>query len=568
MVQSAAVLDPQVSPRGRLVWPALCLLSGALQAAALALPGATWAAPMGGLQLLAMAMLVWALQRANTPRQALWCALLFSTAWLAATFWWLVVSMHRYGGMPLPAAVVSMLALAFLLGLYSSAAGWAWRRWASPEQRPWRAVGGWAALWTLAELARGQWLTGFPWGAVGYAHGEHLAGWAPWVGVYGVTTLVCALAAAAGLGMQRLSQRRPEGLRWLLGAGLAYGLAWGLSAPLQQAALAHTHSSGAMQVRLLQGNIAQDEKFQPGTGMATALAWYPEQVAQAWAHAPRPNLVVAPETALPVLPQQLDDAFWQTLLQGVAETALGAQDKGDGSALLLGLPLGSFEAGYTNSAWGITAPHAEAALRTAGAASALEAVQTAPFYRYDKHHLVPFGEFIPPLFRWFTELMQIPLGDFGRGALVQPAWHWAGQRIATHICYEDLFGEELAAQFAQPDAPTVLINLSNIAWFGNTVAIDQHLQIARWRAMELGRPVVRATNTGATVVIDHTGVVQASLPRHTRGTLDAVVYGRDGLTPYARWASRWGQWPLWLVSLWLLLWAAWPGLRRVGVARP
>ena len=146
--------------------------------------------------------------------------------------------------------------------------------------------------------------------------------------------------------------------------------------------------------------------------------------------------------------------------------------------------------------------------------------------------------------------MHIPLGDFSRGALAQPAWAWAGQRVAANICYEDLFGEELAASFRDPaQAPTVLVNLSNIAWFGDTVAIDQHLQISRLRALELGRPMLRATNTGATAAIDHRGVVTHALPRLTRGHLAAEVEGRTGLTPYARWAGRWGLWPVWGLCL-------------------
>ncbi|MDP2419107.1 MAG: nitrilase-related carbon-nitrogen hydrolase, partial [Hydrogenophaga sp.] len=129
-----------------------------------------------------------------------------------------------------------------------------------------------------------------------------------------------------------------------------------------------------------------------------------------------------------------------------------------------------------------------------------------------------------------------------------------GQRLAPNICYEDLFGEELAASFRDPDqAPTVLVNLSNIAWFGDTVAIDQHLHISRLRALELGRPMLRATNTGATAVIDHRGVVTHLLPRLTRDRLEATVQGRSGTTPYARWAARWGLWPLWGVCLAMLL---------------
>jgi apolipoprotein N-acyltransferase len=208
---------------------------------------------------------------------------------------------------------------------------------------------------------------------------------------------------------------------------------------------------------------------------------------------------------------------------------------------MVGIPLGDEAQGYTNSVLGMSA-----------------ATQAEP-YRYDKHHLVPFGEFIPPLFRWFTDLMRIPLGDFNRGALVQPTFDWRGERFAPHICYEDLFGEELAALFVQPGrpAPTVLVNLSNIGWFGNTLAIDQHLAIARMRALEFERPMVRATNTGATAIIDHRGVVTHQLARHERGVLVGQVEGRDGApTPYAHWAGRWGLWPLWALGGLVLMMAA------------
>jgi apolipoprotein N-acyltransferase len=228
--------------------------------------------------------------------------------------------------------------------------------------------------------------------------------------------------------------------------------------------------------------------------------------------------------------------------------------------MLLGLPLGSLAQGYTNSVWGWTPPLAvQAGQPLAGGApdAPLPAEAVAVPYRYDKHHLVPFGEFIPPLFRWFVDLMNIPLGDFNRGTLAQPTLDWAGQRLAPHICYEDLFGEELAAGFADPArAPTVLVNVSNIAWFGDSIAIDQHLQISRLRALELARPMLRATNTGATAAIDHRGQVIALAPRLRREVLDTEVQGREGLTPYARWASRWGLWPVLVVALALplLLW--------------
>jgi apolipoprotein N-acyltransferase len=184
-------------------------------------------------------------------------------------------------------------------------------------------------------------------------------------------------------------------------------------------------------------------------------------------------------------------------------------------------------------------------------------------WRYDKHHLVPFGEFIPPLFKWFTRLMNIPLGDFNRGAIGQASYEWKGQRLAPNICYEDLFGEELGARFLDPaKAPTIFVNVSNIGWFGDSAAIDQHLQISRMRALEFERPMIRATNTGATVIIDHTGHVTHSLPRLTRGVLVGEVQGRTGITPFAWWVAHFGLWPLWITALAIVLIAV--RVRRIG----
>jgi apolipoprotein N-acyltransferase len=180
-----------------------------------------------------------------------------------------------------------------------------------------------------------------------------------------------------------------------------------------------------------------------------------------------------------------------------------------------------------------------------------------PVWQYDKHHLVPFGEFIPPLFKWFTRMMNIPLGDFNRGAVGQASFEWKGQRLAPNICYEDLFGEELGARFVDAtQAPTIFVNASNIGWFGDSVAIDQHLQISRMRALEFERPMIRATNTGATVIIDHAGHVTHSLPRLTRGVLVGAVQGRTGITPFAWWVARFGLWPLWILALAIVFVAA------------
>jgi apolipoprotein N-acyltransferase len=284
-----------------------------------------------------------------------------------------------------------------------------------------------------------------------------------------------------------------------------------------------------LKVGLLQGNIPQDEKFEGGTGIPLALQWYGARLRDTQA-----QLVVAPETAIPLLPAQLPEGY----LEGLRDTFA----QGDRAALV-GIPLGNYADGYTNSVMGFRPGDGS--------------------YRYHKHHLVPFGEFIPPLFKWFTRMMEIPLGDFNRGDVGQPSFLWQGQRLAPNICYEDLFGEELAARFADAaTAPTIFVNVSNIAWFGDTVAIDQHLQISRMRALEFERPMIRATNTGATVIIDRFGRVTHALRRHTRGVLVGEVEGGTAFTPYARWVSRVGLLPLWLLALAAAVLAVRAGRRR------
>ncbi|MEZ5608616.1 MAG: apolipoprotein N-acyltransferase [Burkholderiaceae bacterium] len=509
----------------------IALATGATQALALADP---WTGQAHGwLQVGGLAVLVALLLR-PPPRGGSaqwrgfrlgWC---FGLAWLAGTFWWLYISMHTYGGLNAALAVAAVLALAGLLALYYALAAAAFAALAARpglRLRPGLASLLFAALWTLAELARGRWFTGFPWGAGGYAHVDGLlAAYARWVGVYGIGLAAAWLAALLALGLSPRTGPAARAARGLAPAGLiaVLMLAWGLAQTLLPVPPAP--AGPRLEVALLQGNIAQDEKFIPGTGVTDALRWYGEQL-----QANTAPLVVAPETALPLLPRQLPEGYW---------AALQARYAQPGQAALLGMPLGDLQAGYTNSAVGL-APG-----------------QAAP-YRYDKHHLVPFGEFIPPLFRWFVRLMNIPLGDFTAGAVNQPSFEWQGQRLAPNICYEDLFGEELAARFADPaTAPTVFVNLSNIAWFGDTVAIDQHLAISRMRALEFERPVLRATNTGATVIIDAQGRVTHQLPRLTRGVLQGSFEGRHTLTPYAAWVARWGLGPLWAAAALIVLTAA------------
>jgi apolipoprotein N-acyltransferase len=361
---------------------------------------------------------------------------------------------------------------------------------------------------------------------VGYSQ---LDGWlaplAPWVGVYGMGAAAALMAAVAVVAVSQ--PRRSAGPVLLVFAGLVL---------LRILPGDFTRPAGEISVALLQTNVSQDEKF-AADRMPEALAWTARELLVA-----RADLVLAPETAVPLLPDQLTEfapGYWASLV---------AHFQASGSRALVGVPLGDYERGYTNSVAGLS---------------------PAPAYRYDKTHLVPFGEFVPQGFHWFTAMMNIPLGDFARGVANPPSFAVQGQRVAPNICYEDLFGEELARRFVDAEqAPTVFANISNIAWFGPSAIDIQHLNISRLRTLEFQVPMVRATNTGATALIDHQGRVMARLAPYTRGVLQGRVQGRKGITPYARWVALAGLWPLFSVALAVVLAAVFLGpspRRRMGL---
>jgi len=529
MVDTAQALSAQRGSRlgapGQW-WQPLC--SGSLHALALS-PWVAWLHPVlpAVLQSLALAWLVGVLSAQGGARGGAKVAWLHGSVWLVGATGWMFVSLHHFGGLPawLSALAVGLLCMA--LSGYLALLGAVWQRFRRGSSLADAAL--FAALWLLDELARALIFTGFPWGASGYALIDTpWAKLAPWLGVYGMGGLWAGFVAFAALGWVAvgLQASRP----WLrLTAMLPLAAFTALLAVWSPGF--HTQVHGVpLKVALLQSNVAQDEKFDARM-LGAMLVWHGQQLQQAKA-----DLVVAPETAIPLLPDQLPQGYWESLL--------ALFGPGSGRAALIGMPLGSLEKGYSNSIVGLSARSGEP-------------------YRYDKHHLVPFGEFIPFGFHWFVNMMNMPLGDFMRGPLSAPSFEVKGQRVGPNICYEDLFGEELASRFVQADAaPTLFANVSNLAWFGDTVAIHQHLQIARMRSLEFQIPTIRATNTGATVVIDHQGRVVRSMPGQTRGSLVAEVQGRSGVTPYAAWAGRAGLWPLVGLGVLLVGLIGWPALRR------
>lgn len=500
-------MTPGVRPQLQQgVW---VVVAGALHAASTAWPF-SWGLERGqaywGIQLVAMGVWAWALFQARSTKAAAWLGWSFLASNLVASLYWLHMAMHTYGGLPWLLSVAAVVALSGALAVYGLGLGYLWSHLRG-RGAGWDS-GVFSALFILTELARGQWLTGFGWASAGYAHVQGpLSPWLPLVGAYAVGAMAAGwvMACAAGVsarGQAPARRWRPAVVWTVL---LLSALAW-------RPAL---REGPAVRVDLLQGNIPQSEKFEPSTGIGLALDWYAAEIARSTA-----SLVIAPETAVPVLPSQLPSGYLSDLDVRLRE---------QGRAALVGIPLGSYAEGYTNSVLGLG---------------------KLADYRYDKHHLVPFGEFIPRFFQWFMRLMHIPLGDFSAGALAQPSAAVHGVRWGPAVCFEDVFSEELAARFADPEqAPQVLLNLSNLAWFGDSTAPHQHLNIARVRSQELGRPTVRVANTGVTAVVNAHGVVEQRLPSFERAVLRAEVRPVDGLTPYAWWAGRWGQWPLWAGAL-------------------
>jgi apolipoprotein N-acyltransferase len=299
--------------------------------------------------------------------------------------------------------------------------------------------------------------------------------------------LVTLAATAAGLFLQRFVAGEQ---RWPAAAAF---VAIGVGGAALQAVEWTKPKAVPLTASLLQGNIEQSLKFDPAR-FGRILETYARL-----AEASRARLIVLPETAVPRFLDSVHPAFLARL------GAAALRNRGD---VLLGVPVRPAPDTYYNS---------------------VVSLGVSPQAMYNKVHLVPFGEFVPPGFHWFVDAMSIPLADFSAGSRTQRPLAVAGERVAVDICYEDAYGDEILRQL--PEA-TLLVNVSNVAWFGDSLAPGQHLQIARMRALETGRMMLAATNTGITAAIAADGTVLARLPQFSEGKLEVEVRGRTGVTPY------------------------------------
>ena len=469
---------------------------------------------------LAVLFLLWS--RASSPRATAYTGFAFGMGFFGAGVSWVYVSIHEFGGMPAALAVVATFLFCSVLALFPAAVGLFQAGPGGATRRRFLLLI--PALWVLSEWVKGWLFTGFPWLGLGYSQAamSPLAGFAPLLGMYGVSLVSAICAGALALLIEaRLGKRGKAAM--LFPAALIVVLA---AAGFALKQVEWVKPFGApVTVSLLQGNIPQEMKWREDKAKSTLRAYMTMTLASTG------RLTVLPETALPMLLQNLPLSY----LEMLADHARNMN--GD---ILVGVPEYADNRDYYNS---------------------VLSIGSGPLQTYRKYHLVPFGEFIPfkPLFGWIVKVLHIPLSDFTRGAAVQPLLRSAGQRIAMAVCYEDVFGEELIRQL--PEA-TLLVNVSNDAWFGDTVAPWQHLQISQMRALETGRYMLRATNTGITAIIDQHGQVVKRAREFAATRLEGEAQGFTGATPYV----RWGNWPM-LGLVALLLAANWLAGRIIAARK-
>ena len=445
---------------------------------------------------LAALMLLW--QRSGGWQDAATLGFAYGLGLFLFGVSWIYVSLHDFGAMPAPLAAFATLLFCAFLALFPALAGYLYAK--APFAAAIRLALFIPAAWTLLEWTRGWLFTGFPWLVFGYSQiaSSPLAGYAPVLGIYGVTLATIATAGLIAIAGMRVASRSGAALilhpaTWILLALWAGG--WALKQ------VEWTHPVGEpITVSLLQGNVSQDLKWRADRVHATLEDY------RALAQSSASRLIIFPETALPLFLENVP----QDYLAGLASHA-----RKNGGDMLIGVPERLPSGQYYNS---------------------VISVGTGPAQSYRKFHLVPLGEFIPlrPLLAGIVGALAIPLQDFSRGSDHPRPLEVAGQRVAVNICYEDAFGEEIIRQLPQA---TLLANVSNVAWFGRSIAPRQHLQISQARALESGRYMLRATNTGVTAVISPRGEVVKSATEFTRAVVSYRVPGFQGSTPYVRWGN-------------------------------
>jgi apolipoprotein N-acyltransferase len=451
-----------------------------------------------------------------SARRALWRGWLFGVGMFGVGVSWVYVAIHDFGHTGMFLAVFLTGGFVAFLALFPALLGYVVVRFflgGYQSPRPLSVLLAFPAAWVLFEWVRGWILTGFPWLNLGYSQIDApLAGVAPLVGVYGVSWL--AALSAVFILLIFVSQKHTR--RWAL---VGVTVLWSVTALLGQ--LTWTQPAGRpLQVSLVQGNVPQDVKWSPAERDNT-LALYADLTRQHWGS----DIILWPEAALPVFYHEVADTY----LAQLADRARAHQ-----TDLLIGLPVLDRTTGrYYNSMMSLGT--------------------TQGFYH--KRHLVPFGDYVPwqELLRGLIGFFNLPMSGFSAGPAQQTLLEAAGHKVGISICYEDVFGEEVIQ--ALPEA-TLLVNATNNAWYGDSFAPHQHLQISRMRALETGRPVLRVTTNGISALINARGKIVKRSPQFATQVLSGTAQPMQGATPYVH-VGNYGVLTLILLSL---AWASY--LRR------
>lgn len=470
---------------------------GAVAAAAGALC-VTAFAPLGWwfVAYASLAVLFALFNACERPREAAWIGFAFGMGLFVAGVSWIYVSLHYVGGMPAWMAALAVVLFSAYCAIYPALAGALCVKVAPAG--PLRLLIAAPAAWMLCEWLRSWVFTGFPWLVIGTVEVPNglLLPYAPIVGVYGVSLLLAFVAAV----LAQLALAWRERVSRFAAIVAVLLIAAGLSQPLDQ----WSKVEGApLTVALVQGNVEQRLKWLEGErekSMARYLAMLQSSSAK---------LIVLPETALPIYFERAPQWFVDGVRAHAAKT---------GGDVIVGT---------------VTARERDNALDVFNSAVS---IGSAPQQVYSKAHLVPFGEFIPPLFSWAYRWLNIPMTGFSRVETVQPPMQVAGTRLALNICYEDTFASEIARGAGNAQW---LLNLTNVAWFGRSIAADQHAQMSAMRAVENGRWMLRSTNTGVTAAINHRGEFVQALPQFTQAVLTVEVEQRSGTTPFAAVGHAW-----------------------------
>ena len=440
----------------------------------------------------------------STPRLAFRRGYLFGLGMFGVGVSWVYIAISDFGFTSGPVAFVLTSLFVGFLALFPAFQGWLSLRLFTAVQNKiaWLVF---PALWLLFEWVRGWFMTGFPWLNLGYSQiNTPLSGYAPVLGVYGLSLIVVAVATC--LFFVAIKRYKPAVMQGLVLLVVIIG-GWSLSAHNW------TQPTGKpLRVAIIQGDLAQLTKWDPDKILEHMLT-YQTMSEPYWGNK---DLIVWPENALTILWQDAPLRYREELDQRAKQTD---------TSLIIGLPYGNAELAYYSS------------MLVLGKTNSV----------YHKRHLVPFGEYVPlgDLLRGIGGFFNLPMSGFSHGDKKQAHLQAAGQLLAPSICYEDAFGEELIDFL--PEA-TLLVNGSNNAWYGRSWAPHQHLQISRMRTLETGRQLIRSTTNGISALIDQHGKVMQQTPQFEQVVLEGEVMPYTGATPYV----RWGNWPV-LIVLWLVL---------------